>query len=114
MLAYKFYLRDPIRGLEFIDILPERRRRRERITHESVIKLGRKLLGRKVKQEDIFFVEMVVEDREKREHFGRGFPRMLLFSCGKNEKPRFKYKTNLMVFSCLAMTSPSQFTSLDT
>lgn len=66
MIAYKFYLRDTIKSCyEHIGILPERRINPERITDESIINWGRKYFGKNAKDEDIFFIESVLEDSEK-------------------------------------------------
>ena len=46
MIAYKFYWHDDIKGFQFIETVTERRRNPERITHESILNLGRMLFGR--------------------------------------------------------------------
>ena len=65
MLAYQFYLRDAIKGYEFVGVLPERRRNPVRITDESIINWGRKHFGRNVRDEDIFFVKVDLQEGEK-------------------------------------------------
>ncbi len=63
MVAYKFYLRNPIMGFEFIGVLPERRRDPERISDEFILNWGRKYFGKNAKEyENIFFVETVLTD----------------------------------------------------
>ena len=37
MIAYKFYLRDAIKGDIFLGLLPERRKNQQRIPDESII-----------------------------------------------------------------------------
>ena len=65
MLAYGFYLRDPIKGFELVGILPERRRDPARITTESVTNWGRETWGENLEGEDIFFTRIIVDDSEK-------------------------------------------------
>ena len=70
MVVYKFYLRDVIKGDIFLDALPERRRNPQRMTEEctevSVINWGRQYFGKNAKDEDIYFIKTVLEEREKR------------------------------------------------
>jgi hypothetical protein len=61
MLAYEFYWRDPIRGFELIGILPERRRDPKRITNESVVNWGRKILGKNTDFDNLFFIEITID-----------------------------------------------------
>jgi hypothetical protein len=61
MLAYEFYWRDPIRGFELIGILPERRRDPRRITNESVVNWGRKILGKNIDFGNLFFIEITID-----------------------------------------------------
>jgi hypothetical protein len=62
MLAYEIYWRDPIKGYQLIGVLPERRKSPFRITQESVINLGRKILGKNVDVNDLFFIK-IPEDK---------------------------------------------------
>jgi hypothetical protein len=67
MLAYQFYLRNEIKGYEFVGVLPERRRNPVRITDESIINWGRKNFGRNVRDGGIFFIKVDLEEgREKK------------------------------------------------
>jgi hypothetical protein len=70
MIVYKFYLRDAIKGDIFLGALPERRKNPRRITkeptEESIINWGRIYFGKNGKDEDIFFIKTVLEEREKR------------------------------------------------
>jgi hypothetical protein len=60
MTAYEFYYRDE-RGKEhFIGILPERRKDPKRITKESVLNWGWKVIGDSSDVEDIYFVSVDV------------------------------------------------------
>jgi hypothetical protein len=70
MIIYKFYLRDPIKGDIFLGALPERRKNPQRVgeesTEESVINWGRTYFGKNGKDEDIYFIKTVLEERDKR------------------------------------------------
>ena len=61
MLAYELYLHDDVKGCRLIGILPERRKDRKRITKESVLKWGRKLLGEGVDDKNIFFEQVDID-----------------------------------------------------
>ncbi len=56
MMAYKFYWRDDAKGFQFIGTMPERRKDPKRITHESIVNLGRKLFGNEADITKIYFV----------------------------------------------------------
>ena len=70
MIVYKFYLRDAIKGDIFLGALPERRKNPQRVseesTEESVINWGRTYFGKNAKDDDIYFIKTVLEEREKR------------------------------------------------
>jgi hypothetical protein len=70
MIVYKFYLRDAIKGDIFLGALPERRKNPQRVseesTEESVMNWGRTYFGKNAKDEDIYFIKTVLEEREKR------------------------------------------------
>ena len=55
MVAYKFYLRDEMKGIGYVGVFPERRKDPKRITNRSVIDYGRIILGHDLKFEDIFY-----------------------------------------------------------
>ncbi len=61
MIAYEFYWRDPIKGLELIGILPERRKNPKRITNESVMNWGKKILGEHIDFDNLFFIQMTID-----------------------------------------------------
>ena len=65
MIVYKFYLRDAIKGDILLGALPERRKNPQRITVESIINWGRKYFGKNAKDENIYFIETVLKEREK-------------------------------------------------
>ena len=66
MVAYEFYWRDETGKEHFIGILPERRKKPERITEESVINWGRTLLGNNGKGKDIFFERTTINNVRER------------------------------------------------
>lgn len=58
MVAYEFYLRDE-RGKEhLIGILPERRRKPERITNDSILHWGWNVVGHRSDVKNIHFVRL--------------------------------------------------------
>jgi hypothetical protein len=61
MVAYEFYWHDEIKGYELIGILPERRKSPERITHESIMKWGRKVIGDNAANKNIFFIHVTID-----------------------------------------------------
>ncbi len=58
MVAYEFYWRDETERVHFIGILPERRKKPERITEESVLNWGMKIIGDTSGINDIYFVQV--------------------------------------------------------
>ena len=61
MVIYEFYWRDPIKGYEMIGMLPERRRDPRRITHQSVMNWGRKIIGENADFNDLFFIQITLD-----------------------------------------------------
>jgi hypothetical protein len=62
MVAYEFYLRDPIKGFELIGILPERRRDPKRITQKSILRWGRMLLYDTADRKSFFFESVTINE----------------------------------------------------
>ena len=60
MLAYEFYWRDEKGKDHFIGILPERRRKPKRITQESILNWGWKVIGDNSNVKNIYFVKVDV------------------------------------------------------
>jgi len=58
MVAYQFYWRDETERIHFIGILPERRERPERITSESILNWGWKVIGDRSDLNEIYFVQV--------------------------------------------------------
>jgi len=58
MLAYEFYWQDKEGVVHFIGILPERRKKIERITQESIMKWGKMIIGNYLDIKDIYFLKV--------------------------------------------------------
>jgi len=58
MTAYEFFYRDEKGKEHFIGILPERRRDPKRITKESVLNWGWRVIGESSDVKDIYFVRV--------------------------------------------------------
>jgi hypothetical protein len=58
MVAYEFYWRDEAERIHFIGILPERRKKLERITQQSILNWGRKVIGDNSGLNNIYFVQV--------------------------------------------------------
>ncbi len=62
MVAYEFYLCDPIKGYELIGVLPERRKNPERITQKSVMGWAEKVFGDNLSTIDIYFIQVTMNE----------------------------------------------------
>jgi len=58
MVAYQFYWRDEKEKTHFIGILTERRKKTVRITAESILNWGRKVMGDRSNLIDIYFIQV--------------------------------------------------------
>ena len=58
MVAYEFYWDDEKGGEHLIGILPERRKNPERITKDSILSWGWKVIGDNTYVNDIYFVQL--------------------------------------------------------
>jgi hypothetical protein len=58
VIAYQFYLRDEKGKTRFIGILTERRKAPDRVTPESILNWGRKVIGERSNLNDIYFVQV--------------------------------------------------------
>jgi hypothetical protein len=58
MTAYEFYWRDRNGKEHFFGILPERRKREERITAESILNWGRMVISGIADTEKMFYVQV--------------------------------------------------------
>jgi hypothetical protein len=62
MIAYEFYLCDPVKGYELIGVLPERRKTPERKTQKSVMGWVEKVFGNKFSTKDIYFIQVTINE----------------------------------------------------
>ena len=62
MIAYAFYWLEEIDKVHFIGLLPERRKNPERITQQSISNYGRTILGNEADIDDLFFLEMELDE----------------------------------------------------
>jgi len=60
MLAYEFFWRDETEEVHFLGILPERRKNPERITEESILNWGWKVIGDNPDVNNIYFVQVEI------------------------------------------------------
>ena len=58
MVAYEFYWRNTEKKEHFIGILPERRKNPERVTKESVLNWGWKVIGDSSDVNNVYFVQV--------------------------------------------------------
>jgi len=64
MVAYEFYWRDKKGRDHLIGILPERRKNPKRITQESVMNWGRKVLGYNKDVKNIFCTKVEIDETQ--------------------------------------------------
>lgn len=62
MLAYEFYRHDEIKGYELIGILPERRKKPERITKISILNWAKMILEDETDIGAIFLLKINIRD----------------------------------------------------
>lgn len=62
MIAYEFYWREGIKGYQLMGILPERRKKQERISNESIMNWAKRLLGKKADESDIYYVKVTINN----------------------------------------------------
>lgn len=66
MIAYEFYWRDPIKGYQLIGVLPERRKKPERITQKSVMHWAEKFFGKRLGINNMFPIQVTRDERTGR------------------------------------------------
>ena len=66
MIAYEFYLNDPVRGDKLVGILPERRKNPERSTQESIRRWGENVFGNDINFKDIYFIRVTKNAHKKK------------------------------------------------
>jgi len=64
MITYDFYRRDGKGKAHFIWILPEKRKNKERITKESILNWGRKIIVDNEEAKDIFFIQVEIDEAQ--------------------------------------------------
>ena len=62
MVVYELYWLDPRGGYQMIGILPERRKNSARITQESILRWGGKIFDKIIDTNDIFFIQVTVDE----------------------------------------------------
>jgi len=60
-VAYEFYWRDETGKEHLVGILPERRKNPERITEESILNWGWKVIGSHSDVKNIYFVKVEID-----------------------------------------------------
>jgi len=55
VLAYEFYFRDPLKGIQFAGIFPERRKDLKRVNRDSIKKLGERFIGKGLDSKKLSF-----------------------------------------------------------
>ncbi len=62
MIAYEFYLYNAANGYELLGVLPERRKKPERITQKSVMGWAERIFGDKLNIRDIHFIPVTINE----------------------------------------------------
>ncbi len=62
MIAYEFYWLNSKRDCQILGVLPERRKHPERLARESITHWGEKFFGKNLNPEDIFFIQIMIDD----------------------------------------------------
>jgi hypothetical protein len=66
MVAYEFYWLEPTGGYQIIGVLPERRKKPERVTQKSIMNWGEKIFGKELDTKDIFFIQVTIDEKTVR------------------------------------------------
>ena len=61
IVAYEFYFLDPLKGYQFVGILPEKRKTLKRINKDSIRKWGKMILGRGRDSNDLLFRKVTLD-----------------------------------------------------
>ena len=61
MVAYEFYSGNHKEGYDLVGILPERRKKTERVTHESIMKWAKIVFSDTLDVTNIYFVPISLE-----------------------------------------------------
>ncbi len=60
MMAYEFYWLDDTEKAHFVGILPERRKKPERITEESILNWGQMAVGENTEVKEMYYVKVEI------------------------------------------------------
>ncbi len=80
MVAYEFYWRDRSGSYQLVGILPERRRDPERVDRDSIVSLGKLVIGEDTDPRNILFITVTI-DEEGNIFYSKaisGFPSVLM------------------------------------
>ncbi len=55
VLAYEFYIHDPLKGIQFAGIFPERRKDPKRVSGDDIRRLGESLIGKRLDSKKLSF-----------------------------------------------------------
>ncbi len=66
MVAYEFYWLDPRGGYQIIGVLPERRKNPARITQESPMNWGEKIVAKELDTKDTCFIQVTIDETNVR------------------------------------------------
>jgi hypothetical protein len=55
ILAYEFYIHDPLKGIQFAGIFPERRKDLKRVSRDDIKKLGQSFIGKHLDSKKLSF-----------------------------------------------------------
>ena len=66
IVAYEFYFLDPVRGYEFVGILPERRTDPKRVNRDSIRRWGMKLTGKVIDSKGLYFKRVTIDSDKDR------------------------------------------------
>jgi len=63
MIAYTFYWIDEREKVHFVGLLPERRKKTERITQESIINYGKTILSDDADPYSLFYIQVTLDEK---------------------------------------------------
>jgi len=61
VLAYEFYIHDPLKGIQFAGILPERRKDLKRVSRDDIKKWGKSLIGKHLDSKKLSFNKVIFD-----------------------------------------------------
>jgi hypothetical protein len=66
LLAYEFYIHDPLKGIQFAGIFPERRKDLKRVNRDSIKKLGGSVIGKRLDSKKLSFHKVTFDSNTGR------------------------------------------------